>query len=216
MTNKKTNKKKVKFVASEEQKQKAFDNQKKTIESRILPQHMKVFADWEAQSFLKLNVAMKKNGYSDASAANTKRLKSTRSWKTLMEQYMPEELIARRHSELLDKRDIETVRDKNGKVIQRIDNGPSTQAVGRALDMAYKLRGSYKNQDIAPPSTVMYNLFYKKDVRDKIKIFEDGLKQSLIDEITKKNNRATIKREEGERILAGNEEAGDIGEAGVE
>lgn len=103
-----------------------------------------------------------------------------------MAEYMPEEFLALRHSELLNKRDYRTVIDEDGKK-HEVDNGPETNAISKGLELAYRLRGSFAKEEAPAPSTVMYNLFYKPEVREQMRVFEDGIKQSLLHEINKKN-----------------------------
>ena len=79
--------------------------------------------------------------------------------------------------------------------MEEVDNGPETAAVTKGLELAYRLRGSFSKEEQAPPSTVMYNLFYKPEVREQMRVFEDGIKQSLLHEINKRN-LADIETEE--------------------
>lgn len=51
---------------------------------------------------------------------------------------IPDDLLAQRHLELLNKREIRFSQDG-----EELSNFPDTQAVTKALDMAYKLKGSY-------------------------------------------------------------------------
>ena len=55
--------------------------------------------------------------------------------------------------------------------------------------MAYKLRGAFKEKEKEAPSTVMYNLFYKPEVREHMKVFENNLKDTLMHEIARKNSK---------------------------
>jgi len=73
--------------------------------------------------------AMKEAGYSDATANLPKNVTGTKGWAMLMDEYLSNESLASKHKELLE------LTDANGRI--------DVQAVGKALDMAYKLRGSY-------------------------------------------------------------------------
>lgn len=55
-----------------------------------------------------VSAAMKEAGYSDASAKNSHRIKKTQSWEELLEKYLPDKLITRVHSELLEASDVKT------------------------------------------------------------------------------------------------------------
>lgn len=73
---------------------------------------------------------MREVGYTKATAVNPKNLTESDGWKELMRDYLPDELIASKHRALLNKEEPET-------------GQPETQAVSKALDMAYKLKDRY-------------------------------------------------------------------------
>ena len=66
-----------------------------------------------------------------------------------LDSRMTSELIAERHTELLNKRELSIVQNrKDGSdEIYEVLNQPETQAVSKALDMAYKIKGAYKTGD---------------------------------------------------------------------
>ena len=76
---------------------------------------------------------------------------------------IPDDLLGERHIELLNKREV--IRSLDGNVV--LDLGPDTPAVSKGLDMAYKLKGLYKeHQDpvnILIP--VLVKFLDKKDER---------------------------------------------------
>ncbi len=82
--------------------------------------------------------AFVKAGYTE-SYARSGIIKHTQGWKDILAKALPDEKLAKRHKELLEKN------DEHGE--------PETQAVSKALDMAYKLKGSY-----APEKTVNVNV----------------------------------------------------------
>lgn len=185
----------------------------------ILPAHRVIFQNYKDQNFRNLGKAIRQTGvYSESFAKRVNILTSTKSWQLLMQEYMPEEHLALRHSELLDKRDTETVYDeiptKDGKikkVARLIDVGPETNAVSKGLELAYRLRGSFSKDETPPPSTVMYNLFYKPEVREQMRVFEEGIKQSLLHEINKRNV-AEIDAAERRESDDGGGDVGGVGE----
>lgn len=82
-------------------------------------------------------------------------ISETDAWKLVMEKYLPDDKLAKRHKALLDKND----RDGN----------PDTQAVGKALELAYKIKGKLVDKvDLtsdgkALPATIVFNFNKKKD-----------------------------------------------------
>lgn len=85
--------------------------------------------------------AIRKAGYSESVALTPSKLTNTKSWKAVVEEYLPDELVAQKHRELLDAKKIVRL-VKNGKVVEYED--VDYQALAKGLDMAHKIRGSYK------------------------------------------------------------------------
>jgi len=71
---------------------------------------------------------MREVGYSDAYSKNPQQLTETDNWKELMEEFLPDSLLAEKHQALLNKMDKGT-------------DQPETQAVSKGLDLAYKVKG---------------------------------------------------------------------------
>ena len=67
--------------------------------------------------------AMREAGYPEGTAKNPQQLTRSKAWKDLMEEYLPDDVLATKHRVLLDH-----------------DEG---NVQTKALDMAYKLKGSY-------------------------------------------------------------------------
>ena len=81
-------------------------------------------------------------GYSPATAKTPQKLTESKGWLELMERYLPDETLAEKHLELLNKREVvKTFVD--GEAEYEFIDQPDTAAVSKALDMAYKLKGSY-------------------------------------------------------------------------
>jgi len=97
--------------------------------------------------------AMKEENYADNYATSSK-ITDTDSWQRLMETYLPDELLAEKHKELLNKREIKrTFQHEVGEWVDVETNQPDTQAVKAGLDMGYKLKGKYtaeKHEIILP------------------------------------------------------------------
>lgn len=90
--------------------------------------------------------AMRKAGYKHNTAKKPSNLTNSVGWKELMDKYIPEDLLAKKHKELLTipikkrtyiKGDLETETEE-------LD----TNAIKAGLDMAYKLRGSYSPEKV--------------------------------------------------------------------
>jgi hypothetical protein len=184
---------------------------KKKRKVSIKPSHRKVFAKFKENGYRNLRQAVRESGsFSTGVTMRTHNITNTKSWQLLMQEQMPDELLAQRHAEILDKRDYRKrtkldddgnpVYDEMGKEVQEeVDDGPNASAVVKGLDMAYKLKGAYTKEEAPAASTVMYNLFYKPEVREQMKTFEDGLKQSLFNEMAKKNQKDT--EEEQQQVI---------------
>lgn len=127
--------------------------------------------------------AMRKVGYTADTAVKPQNLTESKGWKELMNTYLPDKLLAKRHKELLDKRDQFVIKDaETGKVTDKVDMGPDTMAVTKGLDMAYKLKGSY-----APEKSQALNLNIKGDIKEFAELeairleFEDKLKAKYVE-----------------------------------
>lgn len=88
---------------------------------------------------------MKESGYSANYAKTPSRLKQTLTWKELMEKYLPDKLLQKRHKQLLNKREFIAIGKKGErKVLKTGEMDPD--AVAKGLDMAYKLKDRYPRQ----------------------------------------------------------------------
>lgn len=83
-------------------------------------------------------------GYRYNTAKKPSNLTESIGWKELMDKHLSDRLLAKRHQELLNKREKVIIEHKvNGSDIYKVLNQPETQAVSKGLDMAYKLKGKY-------------------------------------------------------------------------
>lgn len=85
--------------------------------------------------------SMKQAGYAKTTSTNPQQVTRSKGWAELMEQYLPDSLLAEKHNELL------TVPKKvrtyiKGELIDEREEVDS-QALKAGLDMAYKLKGNY-------------------------------------------------------------------------
>jgi hypothetical protein len=166
----------------------------------ILPKHRKVLEELQKpENKGYLSKAMIAASYSRR-YAETKSiaLKGSRSFQALLDEHLPEDLVAVRHRELLNKRARRNVYDNKGNIIEYgVDDGPDTSAVTKAIEMAYKLRGVYSKDDAPKQATVTYNLFYKPGVQKSMKAFENQLIRQIYNEVDEDNTK-TVEAIEGE------------------
>lgn len=94
---------------------------------------------------------MRKAGYSETTSHRTNKLTRTKGWAELMEQYLPDKLLAEKHKELLlvPKKFRTYVKGDLTSETEELDSN----AIGKGLDMGYKLKGRY-----APDKTINLNL----------------------------------------------------------
>lgn len=149
---------------------------------RIKAKHRALFAEMQTNG-AKITPAMIALEYSPNTVKTPGMLTRTKSWQALMAEHLPEDLVALRHSELLNKRARRNIKNSKGEVTEYdVDDGPDTPAVVKALELAYKLRGSFAAEKQMEAKSVIYNLFYKPEVREAMKSFEDNLKQQIANE----------------------------------
>lgn len=85
--------------------------------------------------------AMRDAQYSENTLNTPQKLTESRGWQELMEEYLPDTLLGVKHKELLEiKKKVRTF--KRGDIIEQYEELDSN-AVGKGLDMAYKLKGYY-------------------------------------------------------------------------
>lgn len=115
-----------------------------------------------------------------------------KTFKELMKQYLPDDTLMNVHMELLLKRDMKRVsvwnEDAKKMEDKYEDHGPDTAAASKALDMAYKLKGSYKDDDGSAKASKVYNLFYKPEIREKLSSFEDMIKLKIYEQSLGENS----------------------------
>jgi hypothetical protein len=148
---------------------------------KIVARHRKVFEEAQKNGG-RMSTAIIAAGYKPSTANSPKQLTESKSWKALMDEYLPEDKVALRHQELLDKRERRGVYDLQGKLTGYVDE-PETASVSRAIEMAYKLRGSFVPEAPPPTGVATYNLFYLPQVRESVRVFEDALKATIAQEV---------------------------------
>ena len=90
-----------------------------------------------------LGQIMRENGYSDNTADNPDHITESKSWALLMEEYIPESLVAQTHKEAFTaNRTISVVTGKQatGSSTDFVDV-PDWQTRMKATELGYKIRG---------------------------------------------------------------------------
>lgn len=96
-----------------------------------------------------ISKAMRDSGYSENSAKNPQKQKKTKGWNELMEKYIPDEDLAKKHKELLNKQEVYLKNNNKTGKIEVIKTGEiDAHAVGRGLDMGYKLKNKYAAEKV--------------------------------------------------------------------
>jgi hypothetical protein len=86
---------------------------------------------------------LKEAGYSDSVCKTPSRVTESKGWKELMEEYFPADKIYKIHKKLLNKKEIVSYKGEFIKTRQ-----PHSD-VKYALDMIYKLKGFYKDNEVS-------------------------------------------------------------------
>ena len=100
----------------------------------------------EARGAIGVSRAMREAGYSPISAKNPKNLTASKSWQQMMDEHFPDEFIAAKHQAFLNKTEKIVLMNKGKTYIE--DTGQPHSDVGKALDMAYKLKRRYGDVNI--------------------------------------------------------------------
>jgi len=93
-----------------------------------------------------LGKAIKDAGYSQNYADNPQIIRNTKSFQLQLQEVLPNSSLLKRHRQLLEKEEI--VLDSKGKKVKIIKTGQPHSDVKQALDMGYKLFGSYEPEEM--------------------------------------------------------------------
>ena len=88
--------------------------------------------------------AMKIAKYADTTASTTGKLTNTKGWQELMNQHLPDSALAKKHRELLNKKEVLSIHQGKDSHLEFTEQPHSD--VSKALDMAYKLKGRYAKE----------------------------------------------------------------------
>lgn len=104
----------------------------------------------ESKGKLSQRQALLRAGFSQKTADNPKMVGG---WTKLLNRMLPDSLLTKRHQELLNKKEMTVLLGDDGEPYRV--NQPETQAVSKGLDMAYKLRGKYPQDEPTQDGTTV-------------------------------------------------------------
>lgn len=113
-------------------------------------QKQKLAVDNLVESRGSVSSAMRKAGYTNKSAKNPKNLTESKGWAELMEEKLPDKLLVNKHKELLTVPiKIKLRTRQRGNIIDEEETKQlDTFAISKGLEMAYKLKGHYKEDKV--------------------------------------------------------------------
>lgn len=98
-----------------------------------------------------LNKAMREVGYAKSTSLRTNKLTRTKGWEELMEQHLPDKLLAKKHKEGLDstKKEPQIIgRDSKGAPVYEYVSEVDYSTRHKYLDSAYKLKRRFAETNI--------------------------------------------------------------------
>ena len=118
--------------------------------------------------------AMRESGYSESYSKNPHEFKKTKAFQRMLDEVIPETEVLKAHKKLLHKCEAFV---SGGKVVR--SRQPHSDVKG-AVDMAYKLRGSYSPEQV--------------EVQNSLKDLSDDELEALYFELKKEESANTPKR----------------------
>lgn len=99
-----------------------------------------------------------KAGYTEKTAKAPTKVTESLGFKQLFDQYLPDKDLAKKHQELMNKKEVHVSTNKFGEVNITPTGEIDTQAVKAALDMAYKIKGNYKEDNDQKKTEITVNI----------------------------------------------------------
>jgi len=142
--------------------------------------------------------------YSEVVANDPGKITDSKTWQELVEQYLPDDILAEKHRELLsqvrieyfmfpkglDDEEIRGHLEANGLTclnVRMSDKGkmafyaiPDSQARSKAIEMGYKLKGRTMEDGAQQKSGNTYNILFAAETQATVKAFEESLKDKLL------------------------------------
>ena len=117
-----------------------------------------------------LGTSMIEAGYTKNTSENPKNLTDSKGWEELMEKYLPDKLLAKKHKELLTipKKVRRFIKGDLESEYEELDSN----AVSKGLDMGYKLKGKYKAEKLEHSGEIKNTEEIKLD-KETAKFLED-------------------------------------------
>lgn len=101
----------------------------------------KLISALENGRYTTMKEILKESGYSDNVASQPTKVTKTATWQQLMEEYLPDELIAKTHGELF-KAEGTIYATSEGRITD-MRKVPDWTARKNAIDLAYKVKGRF-------------------------------------------------------------------------
>ena len=123
----------------------------------------------------KISVSKEMRGiYADSTAKRPNKLTKSKGWEKLMNKYIPDELLAEKHKELLTvPKIIKTT--KRGEYVDS-EESLDTNAIKAGLDMGYKLKGKYQAEKVEHSGEIEHELKADEKTKEWIDEFVKYLK----------------------------------------
>lgn len=187
------------------QDQKKPESRRKFTRPTTAIKHKKVLDNF-TENGGSMRKAIKAAGYSQELADNPQKIVESKTFLEVLEEYLPDDVLSKNHKELLEQKRIEyfvfpkKMDDKEIKghveaaglrliVVRESDKGklafysvPDAQAKSKALEMAYKLKGKFGDDERPKPTGNTYNFIFSAPVQEKVKIIDAEIKDLLTNE----------------------------------
>jgi hypothetical protein len=118
---------------------------KDNIEVKATPKQKLVVEHLMANPGAQMSDAIRSAGYSEVSARNPQEITRAKGFKELLDIYLPEKKLLRKHKDFINAKKVIRTYTK-GDLTSEIEETDANAV--KALDMAYKLRGAYINNDV--------------------------------------------------------------------
>lgn len=182
--------------------QKKAEKKRKFLRPNVARRHKKVL-DNLTENGGNMRKAILDAGYSQEMANNPQKITESRTFLQVLEEFLPDDILTKNHKELLEQKRIEyfvfskKMSDEEIKghvegagltliVVRESDKGklafysiPDAQAKSKALELAYKLKGKFVEDNTPKNPTTNYNFIFSGPVQDKVKIIDAEIKQML-------------------------------------